>query len=346
MSESIVVGSGLELKPCDKNIDLLRDGFVKLRMTSEQKMRTNAMLGEFPALIASREIAQAYLVSFPDGVQHELVTLRQGGYGSMFRENGHWGGTASLHPMQTQAAFLGALTTISIASGQYFLSEINGKLEKINVSLDKILEFLYGDKKAELLAEINFTKYAYENYASIMERDGQRSATIAGLQAAKKVAIKDIEFYLADLESATNVKSSSNIADVVDNAFRIKDSLELSMQLYAMTTVLEMYFAQNYDSNYLNYIENEIHIYIDKCDKWILTDFGKLDAHIARGKDKLLGKSAAKEELSRLVAEEIEMRTNGGKSTLQNSLCAALEAPRKSAEFCITKDGAIYLKTA
>lgn len=57
---------------------------------------------------------------------------------------------------------------MSIASGQYFLSEINNNLSAINQKADKILEFLYGDKKAELMSEVSFVNFAYQNYNSIM----------------------------------------------------------------------------------------------------------------------------------------------------------------------------------
>lgn len=86
--------------------------------------------------------------------------------------------------------------------------------------MDKILEFLYGDKKAELLSEVSFIKYAYENYSSIMGHNEQRVATIASLQDAKKVAIKDIEFYMCDLDSTINSKSS--IDELVTNCISNK----------------------------------------------------------------------------------------------------------------------------
>ena len=74
---------------------------------------------------------------------------------------------------------------MAFASGQYFITQVNSELQKINQNIDKILEFLYGDKKAELLSEVSFVKYAYENFSSIMAHDEQRVATIASLQNAK-----------------------------------------------------------------------------------------------------------------------------------------------------------------
>ncbi len=324
-----------------------KPGYRMLPLNASQRMQVEALAGNLPSLMAAESMATAYTVKFPEGIQGHLMVYKDGTVGTPIQgPDGKIVAHASLEQMTTQAVMMGAFSAMALVSGQYFLSEINSKLDKIRIGIDKILEFLYGDKRAELLSEISFTKYAYENYISIMTHETQRTATIAGLQAAKKVAIKDIEFYIADLESATNGKGASDIAAVVDKAFQIKNSLELSVQLYAMTTVLEMYYAQNYDSNYIDYIAREMDAFIDKCDKWILTDFSKLNAYILGFKDKLLVKSVDKEGLSKRVVAEIEARTGGGESTLQKSLSAALQAPRKSAEYCVTKNGIVYLKTA
>ena len=83
---------------------------------------------------------------------------------------------------------------MSIASGQYFLAEINKELKTINQNIDNILKFFIWGQKAELLAEVSFAGYAYQNYSSIMEHEQQRLATLTNLQESKKVAMKDIEF--------------------------------------------------------------------------------------------------------------------------------------------------------
>lgn len=322
-------------------------GYKLLPLNAKQRMQAEALAGSISSLVSAEAMATAYTVKFPEGVQGHLMVYKDGsGLGTPLQgPDGKIVGHASLEQMTTQAVLLNAFNTMALVSGQYFLSEINSKLEKISMSLDKILEFLYGDKRAELLSEINFTKYAYENYISIMAHDDQRTATISSLQAAKKVAIKDIEFYISDLERVTSDKNTSDITTKVDKAFRIKNSLELSVQLYSMATVLEMYYAQNYDPDYIDYIERETDVYIDKCDKWILTGFSRLEASISGFKDKLLGKPIDREELSKRVSAEIDMRTGGGESRLQRALRTALRAPRKSAEFCVVKDGTVYLKT-
>ncbi len=338
---------GIDIEPYSGGDPDGKTGYKMLPLDESHRMQVAALTGQMPSLMVAGAMTNAYTVRFPDGIQGHLMQYKNGGLGTPIQGgDGKILGHASLEQMTGQAAVLSAFNAMALMSGQYFLSEINSKLEKISMSLDRILEFLYGDKRAELLSEISFTKYAYENYSSIMALDSQRFATIVGLQAAKKVAIKDIEFYITDLNSATNGTDISDIAAVVDKAFQIKDSLELSVQLYAMATVLEMYYAQNHDPNYIGYIEKETKAYIDKCDKWILTDFSSLKTHVLTFKDKLLAKPIDKERLAKRISAEIELHTVGGETTLEKSLRVALQAPRKSTEYCISKNGVVYLKTA
>lgn len=144
----------------------------------------------------------------------------------MIRENGKFVGSASFYTMSAQAALMGVFTAMSVASGQYFLSQINNEMWMMNMKLDEILEFLYGDKKTEL----SFIRYAYENYVSIMSHEQQRIATITSLQEAKKVAMKDIEFYINDLETTVSYKTKdyADLESRTEKTFLIKESLELS----------------------------------------------------------------------------------------------------------------------
>ena len=136
-----------DVKPCDTAIDLT-DGkrFTKLKLTRDQRAQVNALLGAAPSLLGVSTLSQSYVLSFPEGVQGTLMRLKRGGYSTTLQnpETGQIVGTAALEQTAIQAACLGAFTAMSIASGQYFLAEINGKLNMMRLSLDKILEFLYG----------------------------------------------------------------------------------------------------------------------------------------------------------------------------------------------------------
>ena len=246
--------------PCDTQIDISpANGFTKLELDTEQKIQVGALIQQLPSIVATGMTAKLYTVTFPDGVAGKLMELKRGGLTtSIVGENGKIAGSAALHSVTLQAVAMGCFTAMSIASSQYFLKQINNELKMIRLNLDKILEFLYGEMKAELMAEVSFVKYAYQNFNSIMEHDDQRVAIIASLHSSRKIAMKDIEFYMNDLDSTIGGKDGKDISSLVEKAFQIKESLEFAMQLYGMSSLLEVYYSQNYDTNYLKYVENDI----------------------------------------------------------------------------------------
>ena len=258
-------------------------------------------------------------------------------------ENGRFVGIASFYEMETQAALLSAFSAMSVVTGQYFLAQINSKLQMINLKVDKILEFLYGEKKAELMAEVSFARYAYENYTSIMEHEQQRTATLTNLQESCKVAMKDIEFYMADMDSCVNTeaKNYADLEGISQKAMQLRDSLELSIQLYVMSSMLEISYAQNHDEAYLENVESMASAYISKCEKRILSSLSILNRRIVEYKIKPLEK-CDKEVLIEKLGTVIEKLNTGEESETQKAMHKVLRAATQEAKYYIRKDGAMF----
>lgn len=100
--------------------------------------------------------------------------------------------------------------------------------------------------------------------------------------------MKDIEFYMADLDSAVRAKENSDLGGLVDKAFQIQESLELSMQLYVMSALLEVYCAENYDASYIWYVEENTSTYANKCQSRMLSDFSVLENRVEDFKGNIL----------------------------------------------------------
>jgi len=232
---------------------------------------------------------------------------------------------------------------MAMITQQYFLTQITTKLGKIEMGIDKILEFLYGDKKAELIAEVTFTKFAMKNYSSVMTRETQKTATIQSLQNGKKVAMKDIEFYMNELSRVT--KGKENVDILLDKACRVKECLELSIQLYVMNMLLEVYYAENFDSEYLKYIENEATMYISKCEKRILSKFSELRILIAKHKDTLL-KKLDQDALLEKINDVMAAYEDGSESEISKTLHKYLEFPKTPTDYYISSLGDVYMKKA
>lgn len=336
-----------EIIPCDKMVDVDHDHrFKKLSLTETQKIQMGGLIQQLPIMLAASSLSGAYTIQFPAGISGHLIQYRAGGVGTPIQgAGGKIVGHASLEAASSQTAVLGAFSVMAVVSGQYFLAQINDELKTMNQNIDKILEFLYGDKRAELISEVSFVKSAYQNYSSIMDHEAQRIATLISLQESKKVAIKDIEFYMSDLDSMVNAKSGSDIIPWMEKIFQIKDCLELSMQLYSMSSLLEIYYSQNYEADYISNVEEESVIYIGKCEKRMLGSFSKLSAFIQTYKEGPLRK-IDKPALEKKVNLVIDSYGKGTESEIVKSIRSVVHAPEEKTEYYIASDGSVYLKAS
>jgi len=338
---------GFDIKISDDNIDFSkRTDLTKLELTSGQKMHISALWNAVPSL-ATVGTKNACVLHLPDGVTtSDLIKYQNGGLGNIYRgADGKFAGQAPLELLGKQQVIMGAFTAMSIASGQYFLSEINSNLMAINQKIDKILEFLYGDKKAELISEVSFVNYAYQNYISIMECDHQRTATITSLQSAKKVAMKDIEFYMSDLDSLIKAKDTPDLDEFINKAFQIKDCLQLAIQLYCMSNILEVSYSQNGNSLYHEYVEKDILSYIDKYEKRMLSNFSAIQMYIKTYKGNPL-KKIDKSVYERQVEEFVDSLGSDGEFIKRKPLQSFLQSFQKESTFILDMEGNAYLKTA
>lgn len=347
-----------EIKP--SNVTNIEDNpkYKKLSMTRSQSMRLSGFASQLPLMTAALGSVSAlssasnysyYVMTVPNGIPYTLTNLKDGFGNTLRGTDGKFAMQVPLYQtdvvgsLTLQTAVLSTFTVMSVATGQYFLSQINNKLNVMKMDIDKILEFLYGDKKAELVSEINFVRYVYQNYNAIMSNDIQRTATISSLQEARKIAIKDCEFYLNDL-TYTIVRNADIVKDI-DKAFNIKEALDLSMNLYLTSVLLEVYYAQNFDRDYLDYIEKDIVSYIDKCEKIMLTDFAKLQGNINNAEN-LFFKIPDKEKHIKHIDEILESLHDSGNSEMRKMLSSSLRMPTEKKEYYINAKGEVYVKTA
>lgn len=230
--------------------------FRKIEFPEQAGLTANSLLQLLPAAAASDVASKTYILKFPEGVQGTLLHLRRGGYTTTIVDStSHFSGTASLHPVDpVSISLFNVFSVASFATGQYFLRDISSKMSEINRKLDDVLTFLEDSKRTELLSELTFVKYAVNNYSTIMLSEPQRIATLTNVQRSKIRAIADIDFYATELEHRVNAKDTQKNLLSVLNA---KQNLDLASQLYAISSIMEPYYAQNWNASYLKNICTE-----------------------------------------------------------------------------------------
>ena len=319
--------------------------FRKIEFPEQTGLTANSLLQLLPVATVSNAASKTYILKFPEGVQGTLLQLRQGGYTTtMVNMTSHFSGTASLHPVNpASVALFNAFTIASFATGQYFLSDISSKMSEINRKLDDVLSFLEDSKRTELLSELTFVKYAVNNYSTIMLSEPQRVATLSNIQRSKIRAVADIDFYTTELEHRASAKDAQKNQQGVLNA---KQSLDLASQLYAISSIMEPYYAQNWNNAYLKNIYDEADLLLGRAKN-------KVSAAIspyARDIREAHKETRFKKNPAPLTSTEKEILTISDRLTnqVQNPLIitikSALDEPAKSYELYLSRDGSVYQK--
>ena len=331
--------AGFEVIPCTKAPNLSDKGqFTPLSLNPVQQKQIENLIAQLPNLIANEANSDVFAVSFPHGLADSMTSII-----STF---------APVLGIQ-QATLLSAFSAMLISAGQHYLTQVNSGLSMIHKKTDEILAFLYGEKKAELLAEVNFVQYAQKNFTAISLNDAQHVATIGSLQDAKKIAIKDIEFYLTDLTTIVSdsgkAKNAGEFEDSIVKALQIEQCISLSVQLYVLGSILEVYYAQNFEPSYLEFIEEQAKEYIGKCNNRLISLFSILTKAIEDFKDgfavpgakaKKFDKSKYARKVSR-ISDDLE---TGKNADLIKMLHTILLTPAKQLDCYLSEDGKAYVK--
>ena len=293
--------------------------------------------------VSAGVVANAYCIRFPAGLPHTLMQYSTGGLGTPILGKGGIVGHAALYSLTPMAAVMSVFAVMAAVTGQFYLTQINAQLNKINLKLERILAFLYGDKKAELISEVTFIQYAQQCFSAIMQHSDQRVATITNIQNAGKVAMKDIEFYLGDLYQT--VMEEKETKDKAEKCTQIADSLQLAIQLYVLSSILEVYYAGNFTADYLSYVEKTVKEYIERCEKRMLSSMSMLQKEIAdAAATKKRGKQALPEHQQ--AVDAVTAALQKPEESAVYTLHRALFAPTEQTEIYLTSGGEAYIAAA
>ncbi len=336
------------VRPCEAFIDFENSAkYSKLPLSADQKERMSYFLQYLPQAKAANTLAHAWVAHFPKGYSHlDMMRYKAGGVGNTLVGKEGIETYAPLFSLERQAISLGLFTLLSAATGQYFLARIDKQLSLVNQKLDDVLNFLYGENRAELLAEISFVKRSYENFSSIMISDYQRTATIIGLQSAQKTAIKDLEFYLSDLEKISHKPHSDfrTLCKHETEAWQALKCIEMALQTCVISTILEIYYSENYDKTYIDYTHQSMIAYINRCNAVVISVFMYFDACFREYHAKPFENVEERQRYRSLIKQTLVPYKNEADSPLRKTLDEALKAVHKECTYYIDNSGNVYTK--
>ena len=110
-----------------------------------------------------------------------------------------------------------------------------------------------------------------------------------------------------------------------------------------MGSVMEVYFSQNQDVEYLQAVEKDIFSYIDKCDKRMLGSFSILKDRLDNYKIKPMEK-VNKTPYEDRIESVIDALHDGEENSMRKAVRMMLNAGDSQTEFYLSGEGDIYIK--
>lgn len=275
-------GSILELE--QRHLDLSnRDRYIPLT-SKEQALLSAENVGRWisPFIKAQQkqiEFDGLYRVIFPAGLPHTLMQYKTGGFGTpIVGEKGGIVGHASLQSVQPQIMLEMTFALMAAATQQYYLASIDSKLSIISRNTNQILDFLYGEKASDLASEISFVRYVADNFTELALSAETRTATLASLQESYKTAVKNIDFYLREIQVRAHrfgAKSSEDVKNIHE-FLEMCRNLEMSRQLLVLSRILESALIGNFSKSYEKYILDEVILLSNRCNNQLNSCFGSI----------------------------------------------------------------------
>lgn len=239
---------GIEITPNDMSSEeLMKNGYRK--MTANEVAKASMVLQYIPQLAASAANNNAFnnafrqatngmfKVKIPDGARLMESLATPGAYRAMIVDKGSnkliknaelFPFDGALYINSAPNIALAVFSAISMATGQYFMTQINSKLESITSGIDRIEQFLDDSRRSELIAacqELNEQKARVKYINS----ENDASDIITHLNDIRMSARKHIPHYKMQIHALIEGMNESDKESDVDKKIK---TLTMYLQEY------------------------------------------------------------------------------------------------------------------
>ncbi|WP_455037221.1 hypothetical protein [Leptotrichia massiliensis] len=234
--------------------------------------RLNSLIQLFPNLInLSNYSGDVYRVVFDKGLGVLQTSAKYPGYftGNVVQagtNNKIVSGAVFQQLSMAPQIISGVFSVMSIVTGQYYMSQINNNLQKMEKEISDIKQYLKDDKKSRLLSREEFLRTTQDSLNYILENDMQKLSTITSIQKIKIDSLADINFYKMQINNLEDLSAEKDkIEEILMNVYEKCELISeywYSLYLYCFAVYLEALVSQNYNQDYLKILKKDI---AEKC---------------------------------------------------------------------------------
>ena len=227
--------------------------------------RLNSLIQLFPNLInLSNYSGDVYRVVFDKGLGVLQTSAKYPGYftGNVVQagtNNKIVSGAVFQQLSMAPQIISGVFSVMSIVTGQYYMSQINNNLQKMEKEISDIKQYLKDDKKSRLLSREEFLRTTQDSLNYILENDMQKLSTITSIQKIKIDSLADINFYKMQINNLEDLSAEKDkIEEILMNVYEKCELISeywYSLYLYCFAVYLEALVSQNYNQDYLKILK-------------------------------------------------------------------------------------------
>ena len=263
--------------------ELVKQGYKKLN--EDMAARASAIFQYVPSNIAleaqkvmadknAKEMAkEAYKVILKEGQHLAKSKCTPGAYrGSTLDDvtnkvvgQAEWTELKPIKLSRTPQIVAGVFSAMSMVTSQYYLTEINNKMESLDKKMDNLKEFLLNEKRAQVWADNQVLDQIYSNLKYIMDNPFERQVVLTQVLSIKRDALSNISFFDKQIHSKMEQVSPKAKRDEIEGT--IKEILEYmpeywnSLWAYEKAVLLEAVIAEMDAPEYLSNIMDAISEY-------------------------------------------------------------------------------------
>lgn len=235
----------------------------------------------------------AYSIKFngTNVLPNQLYRKNNGSYISNLQGEGKgWGKQTDVDPLdftkEKSAMVAGAAFAVaSVATSQYYLKNIDEKLEELQKVTKRVLEFLEQEKQSEIEAEIKYLAEIFNSLSLIKDDDALRQSKLNQIAAIERESTENIFFYEKEIKKLINEYESKNSKKKVEKELisRLVAAyyyLNLSMRANGLSKLLEIYMVDGLKKQYIQNKRDEIQKNINRAslvDDLIATKIPEID---------------------------------------------------------------------
>lgn len=249
-----------------ENIDDINlKGKKTFKVDDDLLAQCDQLLKFIPQACLNSYNGQVFRAHFNEGLGVLQEAVGPGHYyrGNVVGKNGKFAQSVKWEKLSSAPQVVGGIFTVmSVASGQYYLAEINKNLRKIEREVHQVYQFLENDKKSKLIANEDFLKRIQTNLHSILGNSIQQMATVNTLQLIRRDAFGDIDFYRAQIKNAyTRYNKKTKADEVIEINKELGQNIYqywYALYIYCFASYLEPIVAMNNDPAYLYDVKNDM----------------------------------------------------------------------------------------